>query len=348
MSDTFCVLPWYSKEIRKDYSGACCLLPVIHNIDDIKNKLLSGQQHPDCKKCWDIESTGATSRRQQENIFLDYKLDRDLEKIQQDCIDNQSTTLLYQITTSNLCNQACVTCNSSFSTKWQELDRQMNIAQESQPPIDDFSKQIDYANAKRIEILGGEPLFDSKTFMILNKLRAHNNTDCVVSFVTNGSIELKRSTVDQLKSFENLNICISIDGIGSVFEYMRWPGRWETLLKNIEQYRTIANNISVSYTISAVNALYYNQTVDWFKQNGLPYNHNIVTNPLWASLANMPIKLKQMLQHHNNFIAEFCHMNGEENSMSVLAEQISQQDQAKRISIRDYMPEVADIIFDTL
>ena len=142
MSDTFCVLPWYSKEISRN-TTPCCLLPVDHDIEDIKKTLLSDQQHPACQKCWDIESSGQISRRQQENKFLDYKLDRDLKKIQQDCIDKKSTTLLYQVNTSNLCNQACVTCDSSFSTKWQELDRQTNVAQVSQIPIDDFSKKIE-------------------------------------------------------------------------------------------------------------------------------------------------------------------------------------------------------------
>ena len=347
MSDTFCVLPWYSKEIARDRSSTCCcLLPAEHNIDDIKNALLSGQQHSACTKCWDIESSGKTSRRQQENVFLDYILDRDIERIRQDCVDNTATILLYQLYISNLCNQACVTCNSNASSKWSNIESRMGIVPYKLLPVN-TKFLIDYKNAKRIEILGGEPMFDPKIFEILDNLILHNNTDCVVSFVTNGSIELKKSTIDQFNRFKNLNICVSIDGIGPVFEYLRWPGRWETLLKNIEQYRSIADNLSVSYTISAVNAFYYDQTVSWFEQNSLPYNHNIVTSPSWASLADMPIRLKQALQSHNNFVTGFCNEHGQENSMSMLAEQLCQQDQAKKISIKDYMPEVADIIFSS-
>jgi len=344
MSDTFCVLPWYSKEIARDRSSTCCcLLPVEHHIDDIKNALLSGQQHAACATCWTIESSGVTSRRQQENVFLDYILDQDIERIRQNCIDNTATTLLYQLYVSNLCNQACVTCNGRASSKWADIESKMGMVAHQAPSAAD--PQIDYKNAKRIELLGGEPLFDPKTFAILDRLKSNNNTDCVISFVTNGSVELKDTAIDQLKSFKNLNICVSIDGIGPVFEYMRWPGRWPTLLKNIDQYRSIASNLSVSYTISAVNAFYYNQTVDWFKQNALPYNHNIVEFPLWASLANMPLALKRLLKQQDNFVSNFCNEHGKENKMSILADQLSQQDQAKRISMKDYMPEVADIIF---
>ena len=322
-------------------------MPVDHDIEDIKKTLLSGQEHPSCQKCWDVESSGQTSRRQQENTFLDYKLNRDLEKIQQDCIDKQSTTLLYQITTSNLCNQACVTCDSSFSTKWQELDRQMNITQESQPPIDDFSKQIDYTNAKRIEILGGEPLFDPVSLQLLDQLLTNNNRDCFISVVTNGSITLKPTQIGKLKQLNDLNICVSIDGIGSVFEYMRWPGKWTKLLENIEQYRSIAKTITVSYTISAVNALYYDQTVEWFDKNKLSYNHNIVTYPKWASLKTMPVQLKQILSQKNNFVSNFCKIDGNEISMSVFSKNLIAQDQAKKINIQDYMPELASLIVNS-
>lgn len=343
MNDTFCVLPWYSKEMQNHGSTTCCLLPYGHNIEDIKKSLLNGNRHVDCAKCWNVEDNGKVSRRQQENSLLDFILDRDLEKIQQDCVANRSTTILYQVKTSNLCNQACVTCNSEFSTKWAEINSRMNVTPSLQNSVAKF--EIDYRSAKQIKLIGGEPLFDPESFKILDQLLEHNNADCFVSFVTNGSISLKPKQFEKLKQFTNLNICISIDGIGPVFEYMRWPGRWDTLLKNIEQYRNIANNLSVSYTISAVNAFYYNQTVDWFNQNALPYNHNVVTTPQWAKLADMPIQLKKILQSHNNFITGFCSEHGQENPMSMLAEQIRQQDQAKKISIKDYMPEVANIIF---
>lgn len=346
MHNTFCVLPWFGKEISRSITP-CCLLPVDHDIEDIKKTLLSGQQHPACQKCWNVEANGQVSRRQQENEFLDYKLDRDLEKIQQDCVDNKSTTMLYQVNTSNLCNQACVTCNSSFSTKWQEIDRRMHTVQILHSPINDFSKEIDYANAKRIEILGGEPLFDPVSLQLLDQLLANHNRDCFISVVTNGSITLKPTQINKLKQLNDLNICISIDGIGSVFEYMRWPGKWTNLLENIEQYRSIAKTVTVSYTISAINALYYDQTTEWFNKNNLSYNHNIVSHPDWASLNHMPVRLKHILGQRNNFVSNFCKIDGKETPMSVFCENLIAQDQAKKINIQDYLPELASIMNDS-
>lgn len=347
MNNCFCVLPWYSQELGLE-NTPCCLLPYNHNINQIKQDLLSNVQTAACKKCWDIESSGNKSRRQFENEFLDYKLNRDLDKIQQDCVDSKHQTLLYQITTSNLCNQACVSCDSGASTKWAQVEKRMNIISAPQYQFNLDSANINYNSAKRISLLGGEPLFDPKTFEILQNLLDHNNTTCFISLITNGSINLNAKQTNLLTQFTNLNICISIDGVGPVFEYMRWPGKWSNLLENIEQYKFITKNISVSYTISSLNAMYYNQTVNWFQQNNLVYNHNVVSGPIWLSLSQMPIKLKQHLKQQDNFITMHCNLTGTEISLETLTQNIIKQDHAKNMNIRDYMPEVAAVIFDTV
>ena len=100
----------------------------------------------------------------------------------------------------------------------------------------------------------------------------------------------------------------------------------------------------MSYTISALNALYYDQTVAWFKQHNLRYNHNIVEYPRWLSVQHMPVEFKELLTHHDFFRPQ-CGITGDENSLLTLANNIKQQDLVKKISIRDYMPEVADLIF---
>jgi hypothetical protein len=340
--DTFCVLPWYSSELPGN--SPCCLLPKNTNIEQVKTDLLAGVKSPACAKCWQLEESGQRSRRQQENIFLDYKLDRDIDKIEQDCIDNKHETLLYQITTSNLCNQACVSCGSIASTKWAELEAKMGEIPSKyfRNKVSNFN--INYKSAKRIELLGGEPFFDSTTFDILEKLIENNNIDCFISVVTNGSVRLNNKQLDILTRFTNLNICISIDGVGPVFEYMRWPASWSILLENIKQYRSIAKNLSVSYTISSLNAFYYDKTVEWFKETGLTYNHNIVTFPQWLSLANSPVEFKELF-NKNKFIASFLDSPTPTN-ISEYSSHILKQDTVKNIKISDYLPEIAAIIFD--
>lgn len=315
------------------------------NVEKVKQDLLQGIQSPDCKKCWDTENSGLQSRRIQENVFLDYKLDRDIEKIEQDCINGNAKLLMHQIQLSNLCNQACVTCNQTASTKWGEISNRDNRAKIPIFKTDLNALKIDYANVKRINILGGEPLFDPAMFDLLELLVDHGNTDCFISFVTNGSVILTDKLKRLLTKFTDLNICISIDGIESRFEYMRWPGKWATLLHNLDAYRSVVPSISVSYTVSTVNAIYYQETVDWFASQALPYQVNMVRDPIWASLQNAPIEIKTR-PGLPDAISSYAIVNGREISMQTLAENLQKQDVMKNIFLKDYMPELFDIIYD--
>ena len=342
--DTFCVLPWYSLELPSN--SPCCLLPKNANITQVKQDLLAGVKSTACAKCWAIESSGSKSRRQLENAFLDHKLDRDLEKIQEDCKTKTIDPLVYQIKTSNLCNQACVTCNSYFSSKWAEIERKMELIPKLTVKLAISDININYNSARRIEFVGGEPFFDPTTFQILNLLIEHNNTDCFISVVTNGSISLSDRQLDILSKFTDLNICISVDGIGPVFEYMRWPAKWSTLLDNIEKFKKITKNISISYTISSLNVLYYQPTVDWFQSQNLRYNHNIVTQPEWIGLDNAPAKIKELLRD-NFFASAWAKITGKETDLAEYQQLLAKQDRAKKINIKDYLPEIWEILNDS-
>lgn len=339
-SSNFCVLPFYSEEV--DYNGhksACCLLPENHDIKQIQADLLADRRNSACSKCWVNEDQGLISRRQQENAFLDYKLDRDIDLIEQDCRENRNEIVLYQLKTSNLCNQACVSCNVGASSKWAELNYRAKIPKKILIFSEDF-KNINYKTAQRINLMGGEPLFDPKTFDILQQLIDAGNTDCLISFVTNGSVQLKQHQLEQLKSFNNVNICISIDGTGPVFEYLRWPGVWAELLDNIKQYQTITSNISVSLTVSSLNIMYYEEIIQWFEQEQLPYNHNVVTWPQWLDPAKMPVPMKQTLAKRGRFADRYCAITGNEVSVEEYRNELLRQDQLKNIDIKQYLPEV--------
>jgi hypothetical protein len=342
--NTFCVLPWYSLELPS--KSPCCLLPNNADIDQVKQDLLAGIKTPACSKCWTLESINQTSRRQFENSFLDYKLDRELTLICDDCKTKQIDPILYQITTSNLCNQACVSCGSRASSKWAEIERKMGRMPVPLHSIELSNLNINYSTAKRISLLGGEPLFDPKTFEILEQLIHHKNTNCFVSLVTNGSIELKQTQLDILSKFTDLNICISIDGVGPVFEYLRWPAKWDVLIKNLKTYKQITKNISISYTISSLSLFYYEQTTRWFKQQNLRYNHNVVTYPHWLSIVAMPKELKPLVKNTSFAIPETA-LPGNEISIEEYGRNLLAQDRAKGIDIKNYLPEIWEILKDS-
>ncbi len=340
--DTFCVLPWFSREIQRNSITPCCLLPGDHDIEAVKRDLLEGTKSSACDKCWKIESNGLKSRRQQENEFLDYKLNRDISLIREDCLAEHNKPVLYQIMTSNICNQACVTCNSAFSSKWAEIEKRQGLVPRPRWELNEQNLDIDYQSARRISLLGGEPLFDRRTFNILENLLSVGNQDCFISLVTNGSIELTQTQKNLLENFNDLNICVSIDGIQKRFEYMRWPTKWNDLLHNLDTYRKLAKTVSVSYTISSLNAIYYEETVSGFKQQDLSCNHNLVTYPDWLALKRAPIPLLAEIKKIPSIGPML--VDTEPTLLDLYKENLRSQDRAKKIRLNDYLQEVASLI----
>lgn len=335
MNNYFCVLPFYGAEYKKHNCTPCCLLPKNFNINRIKSDMLSGKRPAECQKCWDLEDKGKVSDRQLKNQSYDYYSDKDIKFIEEDCKNGNYSPQIVKLYTSNHCNSSCVTCGPTASTKWQQI-RKMPI--KKHVISESTLNSIDWKNTKILTFVGGEPLYENKNLDILENLIDVGNNNCFVSLVTNGSVRLSEKQKQKLSKLKNLNICFSIDGIESRFEYLRFPLKWNDITRNIYEYKTITNNLSVSYTISNLNILYYDETIQWFLNNDLNYNHMLVSDPNIFNIDVLPIQIKKdlsMSTDKNNF--------NEQLFLSFVKE-IKLQDELKKIHIKNYMPKVWDII----
>ena len=72
-------------------------------------------------------------------------------------------------------------------------------------------------------------------------------------------------------------------------------------------------------------------------------NHNIVTTPAWIGLNNAPVQIKELL--HDNLFASTCFdITGKETDVVEYQQLLEEQDQAKKINIKDYLPEIWRIL----
>lgn len=340
----FCLVPWYGKEFQRKNnktSTACCWLLPNHDLDQVKKDFLDNRSPTACQRCWQNENTFIKSRRQQENQYYAQKLKTSVDNLVAKCHDGTADPMFYQISLSNLCNQACTTCNGGSSTRWQSID--------PKPYHDYFSKDlnlvdINWDTAKRISILGGEPLYDPKTYELLDKLINANNTDCDIVFVTNGSVAISEKQKTLFKRFPNTQVSVSVDGTGPLFDYLRWPGKWHDLLLNLQEYKEIFSDVNVSYTISTLNFWHHDQTVEWFESQNLNYNFNFVHYPAVFNVLEMPVELKKKITSEH-LLSKMIKITGKEIAIDDLRKEILRQDNLKKIFLKDYLPDVYDLIF---
>jgi len=338
MNNYFCVVPFYAAEYNLlNTSTPCCHLPNNANIIKIQNEMLSGRQPSECKKCWDLENKNIISDRQLKNSAFDFYCDKDLRIIEDECRRGLFSTQIVKLYTSNLCNAACVTCGPAISSKWQSLK---NIKIYKKKISNTVIENIEWEQVKMLTFVGGEPLYEKKNLDILEHLYRVNNTNCFISMVTNGSVRLSLQQYEIFQNFKNFNICVSIDGIKKQFEYIRYPLKWDSLLENLEQYKSLGINLSVSFTISNLNILYYHEIINWFENQNLPYNHNLVTFPKHFNIEILPPKFKKhlpLIRNPDQFDSKL---------FSKFVDSIREQDQLKKINIKDYLPELWEIIND--
>ena len=335
---SFCVLPFYGWEYPLD--TACCLLPKNHDLQQIQKDMLNGVRPQSCAKCWNLEDRGIKSDRQLKNETVDFYLDTNIQDLFADATQAKHKVLHYKIDTSNTCNAACITCDSYSSSSWSEILKKNRQAHRRNWQIlpHSIDQKINYTATKLITFRGGEPLLSKTNFHILKQLIKVDNTNCFISFQTNGSIT---PTTDQeiiLKHFKNLNFSFSIDGVGPVFEYLRYPLKWKDLEKNIAWCRQRNIGVSANYTVSNLNVFYHQQTTSWFKENNINYQLNPVYDPDCFRPSALPDHVKDQIDF--NFIDH----DEDQKNYAVFKQNIAKQDSWKGISLKDYLPELSKLL----
>ena len=340
MNNYFCVMPFYGYEYPHQgwRDTPCCFLAPGTDINAVRQDMLNQKRPAACQACWKLEDQGITSDRQLKNAAFDYYANKDISAIEDECQQGNYSIRIVKLYTSTVCNSTCMTCSEEASSTWAKLK---NIPIKYSKLPEQKLDSIDYQNLKMLSFVGGEPLYEMKNFEILEKLIQANNTNCFISLVTNGSVKLSTQQIAMLRQFNNLNFCLSIDGINSVYEYVRFPSNWHLLLENIELYKSLGINLTVSYTISNLNIFSYDETTDWFNNQGLSYNHNIVSSPEYFSPNSLPKSVKDTLSA--NFLLN-PHRLSDDVNFKRFVQEVGYQDQLKNISIRDYIPELAVII----
>jgi hypothetical protein len=94
-------------------------------------------------------------------------------------------------------------------------------------------------------------------------------------YTTNGTIFPDNSWWSLWEHFKEIDLQLSIDGVGNRYEYIRYPATWTELTDNVDSYiakeTQLANvRLSVSHTVSAYNIYYLDEFVSWCYTVGLP------------------------------------------------------------------------------
>ena len=287
----------------------------------IRRQVLNGERPTECEPCFSLEDQGVESLRMRHIAG----------KIPEARINLYPNTQLlevmpFEIPTmelklNNLCNLKCRMCHPMDSTSWNDWSEVKDFYKaegnimyaiveehdlERKPFLDKFQDNPEWWASlekllpyfRRVEFAGGEPLMDPQHYRILDMLAPYGH-QIEIKYATNLSMlgKSNRTVWEYWPKFKSVAVNVSIDGIGTSYEYVRGNASWAELINNIKQIQSIPNisRIVGAVTVQVSNVLVLDKIIEYFLDDlGIVFHTHRVEYPKLLSAQVLPQPLRML------------------------------------------------------
>ena len=394
--DKFCVLPWVSLEASPIGTvRPCCLADdelsddagkkfslLNANFADIQNsramtrlreQFLAGEKPQTCRKCWNEERSGRTSKRM-----------HTLDRMKHMGISGEWTTdakplMFLDLKLGNICNLKCRICGSWSSSQFatEELNDmhpdddkkktfpyQMLRAGAWPRENESFWTEIDAClnDIRYIEFTGGEPFMIREHFAMLQGIVDRGIAHQVeIHYNTNGT-HYPAEAESIWRHFKTVEVAFSIDDLGERFEYQRTNADWAVVLDNITSFQYLRSQmpnlrLQCCSTVNVFNVRYIDQLAQWIVLQGFDFVYwNMMHDAWYFSIATLPDSAKAEIAEHlrsadvpTQYREEFDRItdfmnNGASTDGFMTVMKIRDLDRKRQQNLRTVAPELADIL----
>jgi sulfatase maturation enzyme AslB (radical SAM superfamily) len=181
----------------------------------------------------------------------------------------------------------------------------------------------------QMDINGGEPSASPNYLKLLENLPPNVKH---LRVNTNGS-RLITVLPDLVKRGIKVTVTVSLDGIGSRHDYVRWPVKWQDVEHNIQTYQNMGlHELNTWTTVSALNIGDLKNIFSYVEQNNLKNSWALLENPSVLS-----VKHSNHLTRQADVPDELKHIvaSGEDNTVE-LQLWTAAQDHTRGIKLWDY------------
>jgi MoaA/NifB/PqqE/SkfB family radical SAM enzyme len=394
--EKFCVLPWVSLEASPIGTVRPCCLADDEIVDDagekfelatatfsqvqqsqhmrsLRKQFLAGEKPQTCRKCWNEERGGRTSKRM-------HTIDR-LKHVLPDSewTADAKPLMFLDLKLGNICNLKCRICGSWSSSQFAvEEMNQLRTDEEKKKSYpyqmlragawprenERFWSEIDQAldQIRYIEFTGGEPFMIQEHFAMLQGIVDRGIAHQVeIHYNTNGT-QYPENAIEIWRHFKTVEIAFSIDDVGERFEYQRTNAAWTEVVENIQKFKQLKKQhsniqLQVCCTINIFNVRYLEHVAEWIARQGFDYVYwNMMHDAWYFSIATLPdiakVEISTYLQSLNlpaifrrefDRIADFMN-HGASTDGAILRMKIRDLDRKRNQNFRTVAPEMADLI----
>ena len=304
----------------------------------VRKNMLEGTWSEECGRCMKEEASGLNSRRQYELENWNFSID-DANAVTSDDGTIESPSLnYYDLRFGNLCNLACRMCGPTDSHTWyeqwleyhggdsyQDTHGTVKLTRNEKGRLcttdydwhdsESFWNQLEsnIPNIEHVYMAGGEPMMIERHYEFLQKcIDMGCAKNIIIEYNTNMS-NLPNRVLDMWTHFKQVRVGASMDGMGDVVEYQRWPLKWKSAYKNLQkldQYAQENENIFpwIACTVTAYNVWHIPEFMWWkLKESGFKkinatkkrpiITHHVAHGPKRANIKLLPAETKRELEN---------------------------------------------------
>jgi sulfatase maturation enzyme AslB (radical SAM superfamily) len=329
-SKSICALPWVHLNVNPDGAATLCCYSWMHIDDgagrdlnlqthstqeiwngagmrDIRRRMLTGEQIPNCDACFHDERYGRDSYRLKSNRKWLHEHPRAVEINQtiENSVDGHMplSPLYFDLRIGNLCNLKCTCCKPLYSSqierdpvhsKWVidaahgRFDNRFTDSEEwSQSDALRGEIMAFSGDLSRIQLAGGEPTINKVQMGMLRWLCDEDRAKDIDLEVVTNLTNVREEIYDIFSRFQSLAVDVSIDGHGPVYEYVRFPAKWHMLTRNVRRLREIRQDVrlTINFVLQALNALNLVDLLSWADDESI----------------NLSVTIGRGLNHYNDF-----------------------------------------------
>ena len=309
----------------------------------VRKNMIEGRWSTECGRCESEEAAGLESRRIYElRNWPRMTYEAAVKATEEDgSIDPKKVPVVYfDLRFGNLCNLACRMCGPTDSHTWynqwlgyhggdgyQDTHGYVKLQKNSKGRL--FTNDYDWhrnenfwdylermiPQINHVYLAGGEPMMIERHFEFLRKcIELDRAKSMIIEYNTNMT-NLPDKVLKLWEQFKQVRVGASMDGMGKVVEYQRWPLKWDQAYRNLQKLDKTPSNVMswLAFTVTAYNIFHLPEFMWWkLKESGFKkinstkqkpiITHHVAHGPKRANIRLLPNKIKlEVIKHYNEY-----------------------------------------------
>jgi organic radical activating enzyme len=171
--------------------------------------------------------------------------------------------------------------------RWSDKQSVFNWAEDEKILFGHIFHQSD--TLEWLMLSGGEALIMRPLQRILSYLVKRGASSHISLAICSNGTRPKDKLLDLLSRFKHVRIRISVDGVGSVNEYIRFPSVWKNVELAVKKWKSLSNSsVMVAFTLSAYNIFQPTRVAKWAIANGANFEFGFVQKPTYVAANVLP------------------------------------------------------------